>query len=85
MWTFYILYSGAKNSYYIGFTGGLLLERLRKHNTHHKGFTGSVGDWEVKYTGVYQAKEEATRRERQVKKWKSRKLVEKLIGSKHSD
>ncbi len=74
-----------KDSYYIGFTGDVLSERLRKHNTNHMGFTGGIGDWDIKYTENYQIKEEAMRRERQVKKWKSRKLVEKLVGSVHPD
>ena len=80
MWTFYILYSPSKDSYYIGFTGDVIEERLRKHNTNHKGFTGGIGDWEIKYKEIYQTKVEATERERQVKKWKRRNLVEKLIG-----
>jgi len=85
MWTFYILYSCSKNIYYIGFTGDALEERLRKHNTNHKGFTGGTGDWEIKYKEIYQTKAEATKREEQVKKWKSRKLIEKLVGAVHSD
>ena len=85
MWSFYILYSILKDSYYIGFTGDVLEERLRKHNSNHKGFTGHTGDWVIKYVETYPTKQEASKRERQVKKWKSRKLVEKLIGSEHSD
>ena len=85
MWTFYILYSPSKDVYYIGFTGDTVEERLRKHNTNHMGFTGGIGDWDIKYAENYQTKEEAMRRERQVKKWKSRKLLEKLIGSVHPD
>ena len=80
MWTFYILYSAIKNTYYIGFTGDAMEERLRKHNANHKGFTGSTSDWVVKYTEENQTKKEATHRERQVKNWKSRKRIEKLIG-----
>ena len=85
MWTFYILYSLSKDSYYIGFTGDTIEERLRKHNTNHKGFTGGIGDWEIKYKEIYQSKAEAINREIQIKKWKSKKMIEKLIGSKHSD
>ena len=40
MWTFYILYSPSADSYYIGFTGDDPLQRLRRHNTNHMGFTG---------------------------------------------
>jgi putative endonuclease len=84
MWTFYILYSPSADSYYIGFTGDDPAQRLRRHNTNHKGFTGKKNDWAIVYTEPYTTKEEAYKREREVKKWKSRKLLLQLIGSKHS-
>ncbi|RLD36252.1 MAG: hypothetical protein DRI74_09440 [Bacteroidetes bacterium] len=40
---FYILHSQKLNKYYIGSTQNLE-ERLRKHNSNHKGFTGGIGD-----------------------------------------
>ncbi len=39
-WT-YILYSTSIDRYYIGYTNNLD-ERLKKHNTPHKGFTGKT-------------------------------------------
>ncbi|MFN9116147.1 MAG: GIY-YIG nuclease family protein, partial [Bacteroidota bacterium] len=33
----YILYSVQRDRYYIGSTGDHLEERLRRHNTNHKG------------------------------------------------
>ena len=84
--TVYILFSPSKNRYYVGYTGDVIEERLRKHNSNHKGFTGSIGDWELKYIELYTTKEEAMKRERQIKNWKSRVLIEKLInGSVHPD
>jgi putative endonuclease len=77
----YILYSNALDKYYVGFTGDNIEERLRKHNTNHKGFTGGKGDWVIKYTETYLTKEEAYLRERQIKKWKSRKLIAQLVQS----
>ena len=91
MFTVYILFSVTKNKYYIGFTADNLQERIRKHNSNHKGFTGGVGDWELKYSELFNAKPEAMRREKEIKNWKSRKLIEKLItnntqaGSEHPD
>ncbi|HRJ82568.1 MAG TPA: GIY-YIG nuclease family protein [Cyclobacteriaceae bacterium] len=80
----YILYSSIADKYYIGHTTEDLSERLRKHNTHHKGFTGKFKDWKVVYSEVFSTKEEAYKREREVKLWKSRKRVEQLIaGSAH--
>ncbi len=85
MWTFYILYSRSRDRFYIGSTGDGLSERIRRHNTNHKGFTGGTGDWKIVYDELFQSKEAAHKRELQVKSWKSRKLIEKLIGSGHPD
>jgi len=79
MFLFYILYSIARDTYYIGHTGSSIEERLRRHNSNHKGFTGGIGDWKVRYTEGFETKELAYRREREVKAWKSRKRIEKLI------
>ena len=75
----YILFSATKICYYVGFTGDDLNERIRKHNSNHKGFTGGIGDWELKYSECFQTKIEAANREKQIKNWKSRLLIEKLI------
>ena len=77
---FYILYSAAADKYYVGHTTELIDKRLRKHNSNHKGFTGKFSDWSVAYTELYESKQDAYRREIQVKKWKSRKKIETLIG-----
>ncbi|WP_317900125.1 GIY-YIG nuclease family protein [Aurantibacillus circumpalustris] len=79
MYYTYILYSISKNKYYVGCTGDLLEERIRKHNSNHKGFTGGIGDWTLKYFEEFFTKEEALKREKQIKNWKSRKLIEKFI------
>ena len=81
----YILFSATKNTYYIGYTGDDLQERLRKHNTDHKGFTGHVGDWKIMHCEIFDNKADAMKREKQIKNWKSRKLIEKLIGLEHPD
>ena len=75
--------------YYIGHTNNLT-ERLKKHNSNHKGFTGKARDWKIVYTENFSDKKEAYLRERQVKSWKSRKAIDKLIaksriGSKKSE
>jgi putative endonuclease len=68
---FYIIFSVSLDKYYIGHTSDLS-ERLRKHNSSHKGFTGKVNDWSYVYTESYQSKNETYQRERQVKSWKNR-------------
>jgi putative endonuclease len=85
MFKVYILYSKTLDKYYVGYTGDDLESRLKKHNSNHKGFTGGKGDWEIRYFKEYQTKEEAGKREREIKGWKSRKMIEKLIGSVHPD
>jgi len=85
MYNVYILYSTLRDSYYVGFTGDSLEERLRKHNSSHKGFTGRVPDWRIVYTENFSNKSDAMSREKEIKKWKSRKMIEKLIGLAHSD
>ena len=64
----------------MGSTGDAIEERIRKHNSNHKGFTGGSGDWELKYFESMKTKTEALKREKQIKNWKSRKLIEKLIS-----
>jgi putative endonuclease len=78
MYFLYILFSPKLNKYYIGFTTDIQ-DRIRKHNSNHKGFTGGIGDWQLAYSEEFDNKTEAMKREIQIKKWKSRKLIEKLI------
>jgi putative endonuclease len=78
MFQVYILFSVKRNRYYIGFTSNLN-DRIKKHNTNHKGFTGHIGDWKLVYQEVFNKREDAVARERLIKNWKSRKLIEKLI------
>jgi putative endonuclease len=76
----YILYSSKLDQFYIGFTCNDLEERLRKHNSHHKGFTGKTNDWKLVYSESFKTKEEAYARERQIKGWKSRQMIASLIN-----
>ena len=76
----YILYSQSLDRYYIGSTEDLAV-RLKEHLWEHKGFTSKAKDWVVVYTEDYLTKSEAYARERKIKKWKSRVMIEKLIGN----
>ena len=80
----YILYSKLRNKYYVGATGNLDA-RLKKHNTNHPGFTGHTGDWKVVWTQIFLEKKDAANKESQIKSWKSRKLIERLISSARSE
>ncbi len=78
--TFYILFSPSADKYYIGHTTEAVQIRLRKHLSDHSGFTGKFKDWKLIYVEPYNSKEPAYKREREVKLWKSRKRIEKLIA-----
>ena len=75
----YILYSEKLDRYYIGSTQDIVT-RLKKHLTNHKGFTGKAKDWEIKYVDYFETRELALKRERIIKKWKSRKMIKNLIS-----
>jgi putative endonuclease len=79
MYFTYILFSVSRNRYYIGSTSNLN-ERLLKHNTGHKGFTGKTMDWELKWFESFDTKRSSFQREKQIKSWKSRKMIEELIN-----
>ena len=67
------------DKYYIGSTKEIE-SRLEKHLSNHKGFTSKAKDWVLKYQETFSSNSDALKRELQIKKWKSRKMIEKLIG-----
>lgn len=74
----YILYSEELDKYYIGATADVS-GRLRRHLSHHKGFTGKAPDWILKWKQKFTLKTDAIKREKQIKAWKSRSMIERLI------
>ncbi len=67
------------NSYYIGSTNDL----KKRLNYHEKGRVRSTKGklpFELIYTEEYDNRSEAQSREYQIKKWKSRKAIERLIN-----
>ena len=87
----YILYSAELDKCDIGYIGESLTERLRKHLSHHEGCTAQAKDWTIVHSEQYESKEQAYVRERLIKSWKSKKMIEQLIarqssgGSEHPD
>jgi putative endonuclease len=79
MFYFYILYSITIDKYYIGHTSESLDERLSKHLSNHKGFTSRAKDWKIVYYENFLDKSQAYQRELEVKKWKSKFRIQKLI------
>ncbi|MCB9195134.1 MAG: GIY-YIG nuclease family protein [Flavobacteriales bacterium] len=67
-YTVYILYSVLGNKFYTGYTSTNIDERIRKHKSNHKGFTGKYLDWETVFTFKTSEKNEALRLEQKIKK-----------------
>jgi putative endonuclease len=55
-------------------------ERLRRHCSDHKGYTGRANDWQIVYREEYDTHTAALKRKRQIKSWKSRSKIEALIA-----
>ena len=81
MFTVYILFSETADKFYIGFTSEPVEERFRKHLSNHSGFTAKTKDWKIVHTEQFENKSEALRREKEIKNWKSKSRILKLINS----
>ena len=82
MYTVYILYSDSADRYYVGHTDDLEA-RLRSHNQTSAAmgkYARKNGPWRLVYCEEsFTTRSAAMLREREVKRWKSRKLIEGLI------
>ena len=78
----YILYSLKLNRFYVGFTTISVEERLNKHLSNHNGYTSRTKDWEIVYMEEFIVKEEAIKREKEIKNWKSKAKIVELIKIK---
>jgi putative endonuclease len=76
----YILFSQSLNKFYVGHTSDLS-ERIERHNRGGDKFTSKGQPWNLVYSEKFQTKEEAHKREREIKNWKSKIMIQKLIRS----
>jgi putative endonuclease len=76
----YFLQSLKNNSYYIGVTDNVS-RRLKQHNKGESKSTISKRPWILKRAERYLNINLAYKRERFLKKMKSRKIIEKIISS----
>ncbi|PYU47979.1 MAG: endonuclease [Acidobacteria bacterium] len=74
----YILRSESTNRFYIGQTQDLE-ERLVYHNANYSKSLRNRGPWHLVYKQGYSTRVEAVRRERQIKSWKDRDMIERLV------
>jgi putative endonuclease len=77
-WT-YILKSRSTGQYYIGYTADLA-DRIRRYC---QGLTQTTrrrkGPWDLVYRETFKLKSEAIKREHEIKNWKDKKRIERLI------
>ena len=74
----YILKSEINNLYYVGSTSNLKV-RLDYHNKGRSKYTRTKRPWKLLYYEEFSTLSLARQREKQVKSWKSREAVERLI------
>jgi putative endonuclease len=78
--TTYILHSKTIDRYYIGYTTLLIEDRIAKHNTNHKGFTGKTNDWTLAWSSVAATKTQAIQAEKKIKKRGANRFLEDLAA-----
>jgi putative endonuclease len=83
MFSVYILYSKTADRYYVGHTADVK-SRVSYHNSpvQFGEYTRKNGPWElVCEEKDFLSRSEAMRRELEIKNWKSRRKIEKLINN----
>ena len=78
MYAVYVIYSSKLDRYYIGYSADVA-DRLRRHNSHSRGFTCAGKPWVLVYSENYENRSDAAAREKQLKKWKNRTRLVDLI------
>jgi putative endonuclease len=76
----YILQSERTSRFYIGQTQDVP-ERLAYHNANYSKSLKNRGPWRLVYTEQYKTRSEAVLRESQLKSWKDRRMIEKLLSA----
>ena len=81
MYYTYVLISLKDNSYYIGSTSNID-QRLNYHNNGKSKYTKLKMPWNLVYFEEFSTLSFARKRETQIKAWKSRESIERLIKNK---
>ena len=74
----YILKSEKTRKYYVGSTNNIA-RRLERHNRGKVLSTKSETPWEMIYSEKFDTLSKARKRELQIKNWKSRSAIERLM------
>ena len=78
MFNVYIL-KNSKERFYIGYTSKTVEERLHEHNHGNCRWTRDKGPWKICYVEALVTREEAYRRERQLKSYKGGRAFKALL------
>ncbi|MFH2097347.1 MAG: GIY-YIG nuclease family protein [bacterium] len=78
MFYMYVLKSKKSGSYYIRSCENIPF-RLNQHNAYKVRSTKSKAPWGLIYYKSFKTRSEAQVRERQIKSWKKRSAIEKLL------
>ncbi len=76
----YILQSESSNRFYIGQTQDVNA-RLSYHNANYSKSVKNRGPWRLVYQEPHATRSEVMRRERQLKSWKDRAMIERLVST----
>ena len=83
MFSVYVLKSSITEKYYIGQTSDID-KRLLYHNSGYSKSTKAGIPWKLVYSENFDTRQQAMNREAELKKYKSRVMIEKIIGE-HTD
>jgi putative endonuclease len=76
----YILQSQSTSRFYVGQAQDLD-ERVAYHNANYSKSLKNRGPWQLVYREEYATRGEAVRRERQIKSWKDRAMIQRLVSA----
>lgn len=79
MFSVYILKSSVTDKYYIGQTSDIA-KRLFYHNSGYSKSTKGGIPWRLVFIEKFNTRRQAMKRETELKKYKSRVIIEKIIG-----
>ena len=80
----YILRSAATGRFYTGHTENLS-KRVAEHNNNRTFSIKNRGPWQLVYSEQFATRADAARREREIKRMKSRPWIDELVRASRSD
>lgn len=78
MFHVYILQSDKTGKFYVGSTGNLE-DRITRHNSGRSKATKNEMPWKLVYTEEFQTRNDAYKREMEIKAWKSHERIAQLV------